>query len=76
MLRLLQHRILEDVDARSLESQVDEETVRRRGLLPRLEALRGTHFPPHYADELVPALSMGPPPLVKENLQMQECLAG
>ncbi len=46
MQRTLIHRALEDLDPASLPEVVPYQVARRRRLLPRLEALRRTHFPP------------------------------
>lgn len=46
MLRSLLHRALQDLDPGSLPEILPRHVARRRGLLPRLEALKRTHFPP------------------------------
>ncbi len=46
MQRSLLHRALQDLDPASVPEILPAHVARRRGLLPRLEALRRTHFPP------------------------------
>jgi ATP-dependent DNA helicase RecG len=48
-LRRLVFHALSDIDPRTLGEVVPAEIARRRGLLPRLEALRDAHFPPQDA---------------------------
>jgi len=45
VLRQLLFRSLAEIDARTLSLRVPDEIAGRHGLMPRLEALRETHFP-------------------------------
>ncbi len=50
MQRTLMHRTLHALDRGALAEQVPAEVARRHGLLDRLDALRGVHFPPDDAN--------------------------